>query len=210
MGAIHYAWITSILVIVSSFEISMLANEGLSFFDSIVLCLSLIAFISHTSYKQSHLVFCYLSSMAYASVRTFFHMPERVFLGNYCRFLVLFGISLAIFSFSARKSIQISRDKFIQMEQQAQTLKLFNNLIKLYHDGLIITNNEDILFYNEQVGSIFNVTSPAKDEHEIVMDQSQQGLCLKDNNNEGIQETNEITFFKKFLTFCRKAKALNR
>ena len=101
--------------------------------------------------------------MAYVSVRTFFHQAERVFDTNYLRFNLLFAISLILFSLSARKSIQISRDKFIQMEQQAKTLQLFNNLIKLYHDGLIITNNEDILFYNEQVGSIFNVASPSQD-----------------------------------------------
>jgi hypothetical protein len=59
------------------------------------------------------------------------------------------------------------------MEQQAQTLQLFNNLIKLYHDGLIITNNEDILFYNEQIGSIFNVASPSQDKIEHGVDQSQ-------------------------------------
>jgi hypothetical protein len=111
--------------------------------------------------------------MAYVSVRTYFHQPEWVFLGNYFRFNLLFAISLILISLSARKSIQISRDKFIQMEQQAQTLQLFNNLIKLYHDGLIITNNEDILFYNEQIGSIFNVASPSQDEREHGVDQSQ-------------------------------------
>ena len=86
---------------------------------------------------------------------------------------MLFAISLILILLSARKNVQISRDKFIQMEQQAKTLQLFNNLIKLYHDGLIITNNEDILFFNEQVSSIFNVASPLQDKCDNGMDQSQ-------------------------------------
>jgi hypothetical protein len=110
--------------------------------------------------------------MVYVSIRTFFHQPNMVNLGNYIRFNMLFAISLILFLLSARKNIQISRDKFIQMEQQAKTLQLFNNLIKLFHDGLIITNNEDILFYNEQVSSIFKVESPSQDKCEHGMDQS--------------------------------------
>ena len=36
-------------------------------------------------------------------------------------------------------------------------LKLFHNLIKVYHDGIVITKNDQIVFYNKEVNNIFNI-----------------------------------------------------
>ena len=45
----------------------------------------------------------------------------------------------------------------MQIQEQLQTLKLFHNLIKLHHDGLVITQDDRVVFYNRQAGAIFNV-----------------------------------------------------
>lgn len=49
------------------------------------------------------------------------------------------------------------REKFEEYNKQRSTLKLLNNLIKLHHDGLIITKDDDVLFSNRQVNAIFNL-----------------------------------------------------
>ena len=38
-------------------------------------------------------------------------------------------------------------------------MKLFNNLIKAYHDGLMISTADDLIFYNNQIPSMFNLSS---------------------------------------------------
>jgi hypothetical protein len=47
------------------------------------------------------------------------------------------------------------RRNFELLDQQEQLLDIFNNLIKIYNDGLVITSNEDIVFYNQKFTTIF-------------------------------------------------------
>jgi transcriptional regulator with PAS, ATPase and Fis domain len=43
------------------------------------------------------------------------------------------------------------------MKNQKQLLSLFHNLIKLYHDGIVISTNDNIVLYNKQTAKIFRV-----------------------------------------------------
>ena len=43
------------------------------------------------------------------------------------------------------------------MKNQKQLLSLFHNLIKLYHDGIVISTNDNIVLYNKQTAQIFRV-----------------------------------------------------
>jgi len=46
---------------------------------------------------------------------------------------------------------------------------MFKNLIKLNHDGIIITQNDNIFFFNQQMNSILNIpnisTTKAAEHH---------------------------------------------
>jgi len=46
LGASHYAWSSSITVLIASFEVSMLQNEGYEFVDAVFISLALVSFIS--------------------------------------------------------------------------------------------------------------------------------------------------------------------
>jgi|LauGreDrversion4_2_1035121.scaffolds.fasta_scaffold619567_1 hypothetical protein len=34
---------------------------------------------------------------------------------------------------------------------------MFHSLIKMFHDGIILTENDDVLFYNTQIKSIYDI-----------------------------------------------------
>lgn len=53
-------------------------------------------------------------------------------------------------------------------------LKLFHNLIKVYHDGIIITKNDQIVFYNKEVNNIFNIPQDSSSSHETNLSSNQK------------------------------------
>jgi hypothetical protein len=48
---------------------------------------------------------------------------------------------------------------FSKMKGQKQLLGLFYNLIKIYHDGILISSNDNIILYNKEISRIFEVTA---------------------------------------------------
>lgn len=37
-------------------------------------------------------------------------------------------------------------------------MKMLNNAVKMNHDGIIITQNDKIVYFNDQMNSILNIT----------------------------------------------------
>eukprot|EP00347_Sterkiella_histriomuscorum_P005606 403355955 len=48
------------------------------------------------------------------------------------------------------------REKFKSKQNQKQMLQMFQNLMTTHHDGIIISEDQDILFYNDQIDKIFD------------------------------------------------------
>ncbi len=104
VGASHYAWCSTITVIIACVEVSMLQYEGYRFVDGVFICLSLVSFVSQTSYNQAHLFISYLVISAYIFIRTYLHSLHED-MDRYLRFNILFVISLILIYISARKCI---------------------------------------------------------------------------------------------------------
>ena len=71
-------------------------------------------------------------------------------------------------------------------------MNMFHNLIRVYHDGIIITQNDDIVFQNQQISQIFNIPVKVRDP------QDQNGTQSYEDES-AILETqqNVIQAFKK-------------
>lgn len=95
VGAKHYAMCATLEVIVASFEISILQNEGYGIAEAVMICISLVAFISLTSYNQVHLAIGYVISILYVFLRTYFHLcSDNPSMSRYFKFNFLFIASL--------------------------------------------------------------------------------------------------------------------
>eukprot|EP00347_Sterkiella_histriomuscorum_P013223 403365539 len=79
---------------------------------------------------------------------------------NHSHFLltqVNIQLSLGVVYAFSRFSQNRDRERFEQNKNQKQLLRLFHNLIKVYHDGILITQNEKIVYNNKAVSNIFEV-----------------------------------------------------
>ena len=43
---------------------------------------------------------------------------------------------------------------------------MFHNLIRVFHDGIMIIENQDIVYHNKQILKIYNIESPHSDSNE--------------------------------------------
>ena len=64
--------------------------------------------------------------------------------------------TLGIVYIFSRATHTKEREKFEQGKKQKQLLKLFHNLIRVYHDGILITQKEEIVYNNKAIKEIFN------------------------------------------------------
>lgn len=51
------------------------------------------------------------------------------------------------------------RLRFEKTRNQKILVEMFNNLLKVFHDGIIISGDEKILYRNEKIFDIFNIKS---------------------------------------------------
>jgi hypothetical protein len=60
---------------------------------------------------------------------------------------------VAIFAFQ-RYKLQIRREIFLQKCDTEEILELFHKLMRVYHDGIIVTHNKEIVFKNKQFSDL--------------------------------------------------------
>jgi hypothetical protein len=65
-------------------------------------------------------------------------------------------VLILIYVFSRRVN-QTQRVNFIQMKNQSLLINVFSDMIGSFHDGLMITSNEEIVYHNNKLNSIFEV-----------------------------------------------------
>ncbi len=51
----------------------------------------------------------------------------------------------------------------MKMKNLKQLITLFSNLIKVYHDGIIISSGENIILHNKQTASIFGTVASSNE-----------------------------------------------
>jgi hypothetical protein len=98
--------------------------------------ISVLASISMLSYNQTSQFIAYVICFIYYAFRFYDYIPEVI---RYVRVLGYGTVSLMFIYFFARAFNQRDRENFVSSRKQRQLLEMFKNLIKVNHDGIIIT-----------------------------------------------------------------------
>ncbi|TNV83306.1 hypothetical protein FGO68_gene9762 [Halteria grandinella] len=147
----YYSSIQLIQLIVIFVEINILVGSAWSQQGwGVVFCLQ--ALVSCISYCKKEQFFVLLGVALYATGRTYVFIPR---IAEMINFNYNFWMSQAILYVTSRTYTQNLRAQFTQMKNQEQLLVLFTNLVKVYHDGIIMTSKEEIILYNQSTENIF-------------------------------------------------------
>lgn len=116
-----------------------------------------IATISLLGANQPMLILSYVLSWIYIVVRSHKMVEFYMWIRISTYFIVIFSISFIL----ARVYTQKQREAFRQKLQMKQMSQLFLSLVRVFHDGIIISHNEDIIFKNKQVNKTFDLQQQA-------------------------------------------------
>lgn len=152
----HFACIQSFITFVSVLEGAMQGNKILEESDGFLTAASFIACLSTISYNQHYLLLSYLTCTAYSWIRTYFTLGMSD-LPRYFKFNISVVIVLILIYVFSRRVNQTQRVNFIQMKNQSLLINVFSDMIGSFHDGLMITSSEEIVYHNNKLNSIFEV-----------------------------------------------------
>ena len=152
--ATEFSYLATLILTFASVEIELLTFNMI--FDGGT-CAGLIAMtanLSLMSYNQTRSFIAYTICSCYIFGRLYTNdVPFFVYL----KFVLFFCASFYLIYVFARFFHQREREKFKQSQQQKDLIRLFQNLLIHFHDGILITNNDRILFYNESLNNLFNL-----------------------------------------------------
>ena len=157
-------------------EINAITENSLHEIDGWTVCAGMFVMISCSYYSHLDSLISYLLCIIYNLVRTYFWIPQT---SMYIRFNIYFTSLFIIIYFYARLVHQRERDNFNKLKSQKQLIVLFHNLIKLYHDGIVISSgNGEIVLFNNQVLNIFDINQDFKQEYSRPKDNNRSNKIL--------------------------------
>eukprot|EP00347_Sterkiella_histriomuscorum_P020032 403339357 len=173
-----YLWISlqitpvqTICMLVVMIECGVLGNPTFGQVDLFSVITGLIASLSFLSYCQKTLFWTYVICMVFLIARTWFWIDEKM------RFY--------------RQMVIKEREKFKRKQNQKQMLQMFQNLMTTHHDGIIITENEDILFFNDKIDNIFDL-----EKIEVSKQDKENMQAIKNEQKQKIKESLRETKLK--------------
>eukprot|EP00347_Sterkiella_histriomuscorum_P012315 403369061 len=186
--AINFTSFQSLILYMAIVEASILGNPTQAQVDGFIIIPGALVSAAYASYDQRTVLFSYFSIMLYSLVRTYSWINDNF---RYARFNMFVFIALGIVYSFARFSQNRDRERFEQSKNQKQLLRLFHNLIRVYHDGIIITQNQEIVYNNKSVNNVFEIQggknqtqSGTEREQQQDQEQQQQENCMKTNFDE--------------------------
>ena len=130
-------------------------NDDLGNVDSNMVIMMFAMLLALMSYDQISMIFSYLFSVIFVLTRSYFFFDEMF---RYIRFNTYFAFSFFILFFFQRFYQQIERLNFEKTLTNSYTVFIFNNMIRHFHDGIVIVDKEEILYRNKKIGNIFDFT----------------------------------------------------
>lgn len=115
-----------------------------------LMAVALIASLSAVCSNLRNLLISFVLCITYSLIRTYF-MLGQTDLFRYIKFNLNFTLALVLtYSFS-RIVNQVQRVNFVEMKNQSLLLKVFGDMVSSFHDGIMITTNDEILLHNQQI-----------------------------------------------------------
>jgi hypothetical protein len=121
-------------------------------FEAMTAIFPIVAVYSQGNYNHLHAFFAYTICLVFNIVRTYFWLDN---LTRYLRFNTFALAGFVLVYILSRSSQKVIREKFKQSWCQGQSLNLLDSFVSFYHDGLIITSKDHIMYFNNQAFSIF-------------------------------------------------------
>ena len=113
----------------------------------------MVTTISMLGTCQVSLIIAYITSVVYIFIRLFFLYTRHH--GFAIRFMTYYVIALTMVFIIARVYVQRQREMFRQKLQIKQVSKLFQSLVRVYHDGILLTHDSKLVYSNKQLSQIF-------------------------------------------------------
>eukprot|EP00347_Sterkiella_histriomuscorum_P007464 403348815 len=157
--------IQTIIITILNLEVAIYMKQVPSI-ATFTMSIFLIATLSYMSYCKLEQFIVYVACWVYIIIRSYFWARGHplfkdaavssfsVQIGFYL-FLMLFFLY-----FFARENQKRDREVYKEKNNQRQVITLFNSIIRTHHDGITITQGEDIIFHNHQISKILNVQTP--------------------------------------------------
>ncbi|CDW80514.1 sensor kinase [Stylonychia lemnae] len=153
-------------------------------------------FISDSNFRKSH------ASSGRWIYRNFCNIgiadPFR-----YARFNIFLLTTLGIVYIFSRATHFREREKFEQAKKQKQLLKLFHNLIRVYHDGILITKKENIVYSNTALRQIFNIEKEAIQNLQSIPDLQTENLLIPDISSQIVEQL-DLRIEEQFIQGFKK------
>ena len=184
--SLHFSSFLSLLYIIDAVEELQhdRTSDELQIYSVIM---ALLGSLSVLSYCQRELFLAYSIGYVYTLARTYFIFPlndaERgpiTFWFSYIRSNVFIFMSLAVQYTFSRKYHQHEREQFKEKNNQQQLLSMFHNLLRMFHDGIILTTESNgsptagILYRNNRLEKIFDVQKQQNANNQSLSEQKSQ------------------------------------
>lgn len=115
---------------------------------------AIVAVLSSITHCKLQLLITLFLSLFYLSFRVYYWIDKTSDLINFIGFQ---AITFIFIYFYSRWQSQGERKLFQQKNNTKQMLKIFLGLIKSHHDGITITESNEIVFHNQQMLKIFGI-----------------------------------------------------
>eukprot|EP00347_Sterkiella_histriomuscorum_P007148 403350083 len=115
-----------------------------------------VIFLCRASYNQMIFYMCLILCYLYNVFRSYSWIDDSYI---YSIYVVEYFFFTFICIITARLSNKKEREMFQSLIMQKQLTLVFHNLIKIFHDGVVIADKERILYHNEQSLRIFGVST---------------------------------------------------
>lgn len=166
LGVLHYFWakrniyiaktyasVQTVLLMIFSIELNVLIGSAFEEQDGWCIIIALMTLLSFFICSKSQQILVYVVCLIYNGARTYFWV---VTFGRYIRYNAYMALTFIVVYLFSRMFHQSVREKFIKIKNQHQLLRLFNKLMKAYHEGIILSSNSDIILFNKQTSKIFD------------------------------------------------------
>ncbi|CDW85931.1 sensor kinase [Stylonychia lemnae] len=199
--AIYFTHIQSIVVYVSIIESAILGNPLQAQVDGFIVISATLVSVAFISYDQRSILLAYIFIFAYSMWRTYDWIADPF---RYARFNIFLITTLGIVYIFSRATHLREREKFEQAKKQKQLLKLFHNLIRVYHDGILITKQEEIVYSNKAMRQIFNIKKDAIQNLQSLPDMLPQNSLIPDFSSQQAGEQDLLIEERQFIQNFKK------
>lgn len=122
-----------------------------------------------TSYNQLFFSICLILTLAY-NIARYYQFEDDLYV--YCVFVASQILFTGVCLFVSRVYMFKERQAYNSYTGQKQLISVFHNIMKVFHDGIVVAQKETILYHNEQSLKLFG------------MDLTNEDILINKGNND--------------------------